>query len=133
MGKLAGKSGYITYGGSRIADMRNIEITVDKNTEDVTTFDSQGWREFLATLREWNVSFDGLFNGKDAAQKAILLDILGDDNDTGVEIVVTLASGITLTGDVIVTNSTIPVAVEGAIEVSYDAQGTGALTPVMPS
>ena len=58
---LLSKSMVLTIDGSAIAKTTGYSFSVDKETVDVTSFDStNSWKEFLVDLKEAEVSFDGL-------------------------------------------------------------------------
>jgi hypothetical protein len=50
----------IKYRGTIIARCRDFSITVGKNTVDITSFDSDGWEEFIGDLKNWNISFSSM-------------------------------------------------------------------------
>jgi predicted secreted protein len=75
----------ITLDGSAIAKTTGFSFNVDKETVDVTTFDStNSWKEFLVDLKEAEISFDGLV-ARDALTstydyETILTNMLASDD-----------------------------------------------------
>jgi len=56
-----------------VAEIANFSLDLGADDIDITSFDSEGWKEFLAGLKEWSGSFEGNFvPGDTNGQKAIL-------------------------------------------------------------
>ena len=73
MAKVTGKDGGVYIGASKIAELANWSLDMGADDVDVTSFDSEGWKEFLAGLKEWSGSAEGNYDPTDTAgQKAIL-------------------------------------------------------------
>ena len=102
---LAGKGGFVKIGGDRIAEIANWSLDCGADDIDVTNFDSDGWKEFLAGLKEWSGSFEGNFvyddpaTGTNKGQKVIFQAWL---NSEEVEMSLNVNSSITLEGDALV-------------------------------
>jgi len=59
--ELLSKTMVISLDGNPIARTTGFSFNVDKETVDVTSFDStSSWKEFLVDLKEAEISFDGL-------------------------------------------------------------------------
>lgn len=66
-----------------VARMTGYGLEVGKETVEVTSFDSAGWKEFLVDLKEWSVSGDGLvvrtaLSGKENYED-LLVSLIGTD------------------------------------------------------
>ena len=122
---VAGKGGAVKLGTNKVAELSNWNLDLGADDIDVTSFDSDGWKEFLAGLKEWSGSIEGNFDSGDTnGQKAILAAWLA-----GTELTFTfeVASGVTFQGDALVKPS-IEVPVDDKASFSCDLQGTGALS-----
>ncbi len=58
---ITGKGGFVEIDSGRIAEIADWSLDCDADDIDVTNFDSDGWKEFLAGLKEWSGSFEGNF------------------------------------------------------------------------
>lgn len=124
---LPGKGGNISWGGAAVAGMGEWNLDINVDTEEITNFASNGWKEYLATLKSWTGSCTGTYESADAAQDAMITAITG--TGAAAAVVFTVTSGVTLSGQAILTATGLPVQVGGKVEISFDMQGTGALTP----
>ncbi len=129
---ILSKAMTISFAGKVVARASDFSLEINKETVDITTLDSAGWKEKLVDLKEWNISFNGLVTrGADASFSVfdeLLTSILGSDD--AVEIIVTdsHASGtITLTGNAFLTSLPIAVTVGDKVTYSGKLDGTGAL------
>jgi predicted secreted protein len=127
---IAGKGGLVKIDGNRIAEIANWSLDCGADDIDVTSFDSDGWKEFLAGLKEWSGSFEGNFAYNDdtktgnKGQKVLFQAWL---NSETVEISLNVNSSITLEGNALFKPS-IEVPVDDKASFSCDIQGTGPLT-----
>jgi predicted secreted protein len=121
---IAGKGGAVKLGTNKVAEIANWSLDLGADDIDVTSFDSNGWKEFLAGLKEWSGSIEGNFVSTDTdGQKAILQAWVN-----GNELVFTfeVSSGVSFTGNAYVKPS-IEVPVDDKASFSCDFQGTGPL------
>jgi len=125
---VAGKSGGFYIGVNKVAEIKNWSLDVGADMMDSTNFDSNGWKEFIAGLKEWSASAEGNYkinadaNGQKAIQDAWL---------AGTPLSIELRVGATFpkyTGSALVSSMPIEVAVDGIVGFSVELQGTGALT-----
>jgi predicted secreted protein len=122
---LAGKSGAVKLGANKVAEISNWSLDLGADDIDITSFDSNGWKEYLAGLREWSGSIEGNFDSTDTTgQKAILNAWL---NGTKLSFTFEVASGVSFQGEAFVKPS-IEVPVDDKASFSCDITGTGALT-----
>lgn len=122
---VTGKGGAVKLGANKIAEISNWSLDLGADDVEITSFDSEGWKEYLAGLREWSGSIEGNFDSTDTTgQKAILNAWL---NGTKLSFTFEVSSGVTFTGDAFVKPS-IEVPVDDKASFSCDIQGTGALT-----
>ena len=122
---IAGKGGSVHIGANKVAEIANFSLDLGADDIDITSFDSEGWKEFLAGLKEWSGSFEGNFvPGDTNGQKAILNAWL---NGTALELDFKVSDTVTFSGSAYVKPS-IEVPHDDKASFSCDIQGTGALT-----
>jgi len=70
---VTGTGGAVKLGANKIAELSNWSLDLGADDIDITSFDSAGWKEYLAGLKEWSGSLEGNFKPDDTnGQKAIL-------------------------------------------------------------
>ena len=122
---VTGTGGAVKIGTNKIAEISNWSLDLGADDIDITSFDSNGWKEYLAGLKEWSGSIEGNFKSTDAnGQKAILTAWL---NGTALAFTFVVSSGVTFQGSAYVKPS-IEVPVDDKASFSCDITGTGALT-----
>ena len=122
---LAGKGGSLNIGANKVAEIANWSLDLGADDIDITSFDSNGWKEYLAGLKEWSGSIEGNFKPNDTnGQKAILQAWLAG---TPLTFTFEVSSGVTFQGSALVKPS-IEVPVDDKASFSCDITGTGALT-----
>jgi predicted secreted protein len=121
---LAGKSGVVKLGTNKIAEISNWSLDLGADDIDITSFDSEGWKEYLAGLKEWSGSIEGNLKTNDTkGQQAILYAWI---NGETLEFVFEVSSGVSFQGEAFVKPS-IEVPVDDKATFSCDIQGTGPL------
>lgn len=120
---------YVLVNTVKFTHLTSCTLTVGKETIDVTSFDSSGWKDFVEGDKEWSVDLEAFF-AQDASEGGVqaIVDIIASAT-------VTILFTSEATGDVTYTGSAWPtsipiVSTKGAgatVSVSY--QGTGTLTP----
>lgn len=122
---LAGTGGSLNIGATKVAEIANWSLDLGADDVEITSFDSNGWKEYLAGLKEWSGSAEGNFKPDDTnGQKAILAAWLAG---TKVSFKFNVSSTVTFEGDAFVKPS-IEVPVDDKASFSVDITGTGALT-----
>jgi len=122
---LAGKGGAVKLGTNKIAEISNWSLDLGADDIDITSFDSNGWKEYLAGLKEWSGSIEGNLKTDDTnGQKAILNAWL---SGASLAFTFVVSSGVTFQGSALVKPS-IEVPVDDKASFSCDITGTGALT-----
>tara|TARA_Y100000114_G_scaffold100147_1_gene93326 strand:- start:3206 stop:3592 length:387 start_codon:yes stop_codon:yes gene_type:complete len=119
-----GSEGTVKIGSATLGEIRsfNLNITTDV-IEDTSMGDS--FRSFKAGLSQFTADLEVFFDETDAAQNAL---------DPAAQLTLELypegaESGDTyFTGTVIVTSKTVTSTVDGMVEASFTAQGTGGIT-----
>jgi predicted secreted protein len=121
---LAGKGGAVKLGTNKIAEISNWSLDLGADDIEITSFDSNGWKEYLAGLKEWSGSIEGNLKTDDNGQKAILNAWL---NGTKLSFTFEVSSSVSFQGEAFVKPS-IEVPVDDKASFSCDITGTGALT-----
>ena len=122
---LAGKSGAVKLGANKVAEISNWSLDLGADDIDITSFDSNGWKEYLAGLKEWSGSIEGNLKTNDTnGQKAIFSAWLAG---TPLTFTFEVSSGVTFQGSAFVKPS-IELPVDDKASFSCDITGTGALT-----
>jgi predicted secreted protein len=122
---IAGTGGAVKLGTNKIAEISNWSLDLGADDIEITSFDSEGWKEYLAGLKEWSGSIEGNLKTDDTnGQKAILNAWLSGEK---LEFTFEVSSGVTFKGEALVKPS-IEVPVDDKASFSCDITGTGALT-----
>ena len=122
---VTGTGGAVKLNSSKVAEISNWSLDLGADDIEITSFDSEGWKEYLAGLKEWSGSIEGNFDSGDTTgQKAILNAWLSGEK---LEFTFEVSTGLAFEGDALVKPS-IEVPVDDKASFSCDIQGTGALT-----
>ena len=122
---VTGTGGAVKLGANKIAEISNWSLDLGADDIDITSFDSNGWKEYLAGLKEWSGSIEGNLKTDDTnGQKAILNAWI---NGETLEFTFEVSSGVSFQGEAFVKPS-IEVPVDDKASFSCDITGTGALT-----
>ncbi len=119
-----GSEGTVKIGSAVLGEIRsfNLNITTDV-IEDTSMGDS--FRSFKAGLSQFTADLEVFFDETDAAQNALdpaaqlTLELFPEGAESGDTF---------FTGTVIVTSKTVTSTVDGMVEASFTAQGTGGIT-----
>lgn len=110
-----------------IAAQRGATLNRSAETLDVTSKDSEGWKENLAGLKEWSIDADGLLIESDAGFKA-LEDAFMDSEK--IKIQLQTASGNKYEGDAIITDFPIEAPYDDVATYSLSFTGAGKLAKI---
>jgi predicted secreted protein len=121
---VTGTGGAVKLGTNKIAEISNWSLDLGADDVEITSFDSNGWKEYLAGLKEWSGSIEGNLKTDDTnGQKAILNAWLSGEKLT---FAFEVSSGVSFQGEAFVKPS-IEVPVDDKATFSCDIQGTGPL------
>ncbi len=125
---IAGKGGGVYIGDTpkKVAEIGNWSLDLSADDIDITSFDSDGWRERIQGIKEWSGSFEGNFKPDDADGQAALIDAWL--NGQAVKLELQVNSTVKFSGDAFV-NLSIEAPFDDKVIFSCDFSGTGALTP----
>jgi predicted secreted protein len=127
-----GKEFVIMYNSKPITRCTDFDFEVNKQTVDITTLDSNGWRELMVDMKEWRINFNGLVTrGADTATNydydTLLDEIL--DSDDAVEVAVKGTTGDSYEkGNGFITSLKMSGSVGDKVTYSGTLEGTGELT-----
>lgn len=130
MSGIAGYGGMVLIGDvpTTVAGIENWSLDMAADDIDVTSFDSQGWRERIQGLKEWSGAFEGRFEPGDEEGQTALINAWLNGQPVKLELQVT--STIKFTGQAFI-NPSIETPVDDKVTFSCEFQGTGPLTPVL--
>lgn len=111
-----------------IAEITDATLNVEKDPIETTSFDSGGWREFIDGLKTWGVTGEANFKATDQSQTDLYNALV---NGTTVKVRIRpkeLSGEPEYEGTAEVTNFSNELPLDGAVNVPFELQGTGALT-----
>jgi len=121
---------YVTVGSELvpIASSLNASLTINGEPIDVTTKDSNGWRELIAGQKSWSMAGDGKFD-PDASNYAFT-DLFGLIS-VGTAVVVRISQEVSgdtyYEGSALVTSLEVAAPMDDASTFSFTFEGTGEL------
>ncbi len=126
MGVMAGKDGEIKVGTNKIGYIDNFSINVNLGSAETSQIGKQ-WKEYIPTASDWSGSASGTLDYADAAQKEIVDELLNctDQLFTGE---FKVGPTLTLTGSMIITSASITGSHGDKVAVSFNFQGSDALS-----
>ena len=123
---IAGYGGGVYLDSTKVAEIANWSLDMSADDIDITSFDSEGWRERIQGIKEWSGSFEGNFEPDDTDGQGELIDAWLSGEPVTLELQVN--STVKFSGDALVTLN-IETPVDDKANLSCDFQGTGALAP----
>ena len=117
---------YIGETPKKIAEIANWSLDMSADDIDITSFDSEGWRDRMQGIKEWSGSFEGNFDPTDTDGQAALINAWLSGEAVTLELQVN--SSVKFSGDALITPS-IETPVDDKVSFSCDFNGTGKLTP----
>ena len=127
---IAGFGGGVYVGDSpkKVAEIANWSLDMSADDIDITSFDSEGWRERIQGIKEWSGSFEGNFKPDDTDGQASLINAWLTGQKVKLELQVN--ASVKFSGDALITPS-IETPVDDKASFSCDFSGTGPLTPAL--
>jgi predicted secreted protein len=139
MSTFTGQSGIIKVGSDIVGELRSFTIEQTQDTIETTSMQAAGSsstpvsRSYKPGLSTFSISGDVYFDGDDAGQTPLEGGL--DEGGLGTALVfkvypagVASTDGKAFTGSAIMTSFSVSSSVDGAVEASFAAQGTGDLT-----
>jgi len=122
---VAGKGGSVYIDTNKVAEISTWSLDLGADDIEITSFDSQGWKEYLAGLKEWSGSFEGNFEPTDTNGQQALINAWVNGESVNLELRIDVTRK--FAGSAFVKPSIeMPVDDKGGF--SCDFQGTGQLT-----
>lgn len=123
----------VKYDGDVIARCTDFDFEVNKQTVDITSLDSDGWRELLADMKEWRVNFNamvtrGTVGATETDYDALMQEIKTSDDPAVVAVTTTTASDKFESGSAFLTSLRASGSVGDKVTYSGTFEGTGGLT-----
>ena len=125
---IAGYGGGVYLDSTKVAEIANWSLDMSADDIDITSFDSEGWRERIQGIKEWSGSFEGNFEPGDTNGQAALIDAWLNGEKVKLELQVN--ASVKFSGDALITPS-IETPVDDKASFSCDFSGTGPLTPAL--
>ena len=127
---IIGHTGSVTVAGN-VGSMDSAKawsIDVAKETVDITSFGSGGWKESVSTLKSWTGSLTAIFDAS-GADEVDLIDSLTGASSMAASFQLGTGTGTydVFSGNVNVTGMSIVNDVNGIVEATFNFEGTGAL------
>jgi len=121
---LAGKGGSVYIDTYKVAEISTWSLDLGADDIDITSFDSNGWKEFLAGLKEWSGSFEGNFDPTDTNGQVALINAWVNGESVNLELRIDDTKKFSGTAFV---KPSIETPVDDKISFSCDFQGSGQL------
>lgn len=129
MAAVAGKGGTVTYAGGNVATLKEWSLDISPDIHDVTSFTTAApaWKDVIAGLNGWTGSLSGTFDAASTGQNTLITNSI-----TPVEAAIILekdqVNGGKYSGQSLISGASVGTAIDGLVDMSWDIQGTGALT-----
>ena len=130
MAKLAGKNMLVVVDGVVMAATKSFTLTINSNLIDITTKDSDAWGDTLYGFKDWEVSFDGLYDPAATYNVEEVYDAIVADDTVYLEMAVIdgTGGGLVFSGNANSTGLTMSAGYNDAVSFSGTFKGTGLLS-----
>lgn len=126
MAVMRGCDGELKVDSTKVTYIDSFSISLNTGTTEVSQLGSE-WKEFMATTKDWSGSASGTLDTADATQEAFLDDFLAS-GQASVEGIFKVAADYSLKGNMLATGLSIQASHGDKISISFNFQGTGALS-----
>lgn len=126
MAVMAGKNGLIKLGENNVGYIDNFSVNVNLGSAEVSQIGEQ-WREYIPACSDWAGSISGTLDYADAAQKEVVDELL-TPTDQLFTVELKVGPTLTVTGNIIITSASITGSFADKVAVSFNFQGSGALS-----
>ena len=109
---------------TKVGGQRGATLTLNVDTAEITDKDSQGWREYLPTLKSWTLEFENFYIDDDAGVLELRNAFLNKEKKQ----VRLKTANETYTGYAYVTSFPVEAPLDDVVTISFSLQGTGPLT-----
>ena len=118
MVQISGKAGEVRVAAATVAGIKSWTVDYVQDALEATDFADAGVRAYIAGMSGWSGSFEGYKDGVPTGIGSIIALILMESQ----------TANQTYTGSALLTGSHPSASIDGVVSISYDFQGTGALT-----
>ena len=126
--ELLSKTVTVTYDSVTAVNVTGFSLEVNKETVDITSFSSSGFKDFLVDLKDWSISFDAIVaRTGTGTYETMMVDMLADTVFKAVTFADSAAST-TFSGNGHITSLSLSGSVGDKQTYSCSIQGTGTLT-----
>jgi hypothetical protein len=126
---IQGYNGSVTVASGAMGNAKAWSLDISQETVDTTNFGSSGWKESATTLNSWSGSITAIFDASGTAEGVLQTGLTGGST---VSLDLQLGDGTgsydKYSGTANITSQSVTNDVNGIVEVSYNFEGTGALT-----
>jgi len=113
----------------KVAEVKDVSLSVNGKTIDITNFDSGEWEEFINSTKGWSLSVNANFKATDPSQVAIMNNILNASQGVyAIEYRLTSAAAPKFAGNVVTESYSVSAPVGDVINLQATLKGSGALT-----
>lgn len=129
MPAVTGKSGTILFDGGSVATIKSWSMDINTDMHDVTTL-STGvvqWREFAAGISGWTGSIEGTFNADSTGQNNMITKALAGST-AALVLEMDKDNGGKFSGGAFLSAMSVGVNIDNQTDMTWTAQGSGALT-----
>lgn len=126
---IKGYSGSVTVETGAMGNAKSWSLDISQETVDTTNFGSSGWKESTATLNGWSGSITAIFDASGTAEGALQTGLTAGSS---VALDLQMGGGTgsydKYSGSAIITGQSVTNDVNGIVEVTFNFEGTGAVT-----
>ena len=109
-----------------IAGQQGLTINRDKDTFEVTSKDSDGWKEFMGAFKEWSIDNDGIYV-RDSDSHKLLKELFESDEPFLIKVTNQKTETDLFGGMAILQSYPVEAPYDDAVTYTASLQGTGAL------
>lgn len=126
---IQGYNGSVTVASGAMGNAKAWSLDISQETADITDFGSSGWKESAATLNAWSGSITAIFDASGTAEGALQTGLTAGSS---VALDLQMGGGTgsydKYSGSAIITGQSVTNDVNGIVEVTFNFEGTGAVT-----
>jgi hypothetical protein len=126
---IIGHTGSVTVASGAMGNAKAWSLDISQETADRTDFGSSGWKESAATLNAWSGSITAIFDASGTAEGALQTGLTAGSS---VALDLQMGGGTgsydKYSGSAIITGQSVTNDVNGIVEVTFNFEGTGAVT-----
>ena len=123
---IAGKSGKLGLGASAVMDISSWSLELGADTLEVTAL-GDDWKKFIAGLKEWSASAEGFYSvHTDVTGQRALQDAYLNGAEVSLKLFVNVANY--YAGNAYISGLSVEDPVDDTVSISFEFQGTGALS-----